>query len=180
MEVGLVEMSVFLRICAILFLVLTASLLGSDAQTKLVFYLERKATFRDLDALIILVYVESGAACYYLLQVCKSPFSAWFEGNLKWPSPICLAWVCFLLDQAYITFAANSAALESSLFAVTGEKEFQWMKLCNRFTRFCIQIGGALLCGYVASFLMAVISFLSAFNLFRNYSPKRFLSLKEK
>lgn len=47
----------------------------------------------------ILVYVESGAACYYLLQVCKSPFSAWFEGNLKWPSPICLAWVSFLLDQ---------------------------------------------------------------------------------
>jgi uncharacterized protein (TIGR01569 family) len=79
---------------------------------------------------------------------------------------------------AYITFAANLAALEGSVLAVTGAKEFQWMKICNRFTRFCNQIGGALICGFVASLLMAVISSISAFILFRLYSPKRFLLFK--
>lgn len=80
---------------------------------------------------------------------------------------------------AYITFAANSAATVAAVLAITGAEEFQWMKLCNRFTRFCFQMGGALLCGYVASILMALISFISAYNLFRNYSPNRFLHLKK-
>ena len=80
---------------------------------------------------------------------------------------------------AYITFAANSAASEAALLAVTGANELQWMKLCNRFTRFCIQIGGALICGFLSSLLMAVISSISAFNLFRLYSPKRFLLFKQ-
>lgn len=80
---------------------------------------------------------------------------------------------------AYITFAANSAAFEAAFLAVTGANELQWMKLCNRFTRFCIQIGGALICGFLSSLLMAVISSISAFNLFRLYSPKRLLLFKQ-
>ncbi|CAI9779642.1 unnamed protein product [Fraxinus pennsylvanica] len=81
---------------------------------------------------------------------------------------------------AYIVFAANSAAAQASMLAVTGESSFQWMKVCNRFTRFCIEIGGALLCGYFASIFMVVISSVSAYNLFRFYSPKQFLLLKGK
>jgi len=79
---------------------------------------------------------------------------------------------------AYTTFAAHSAALQHSVLGITGAKVFQWMKWCNRFTRFCFQIGGALTCGYIASVLMVMISFISAFNLFRLYSPKHFLRLK--
>jgi len=78
----------------------------------------------------------------------------------------------------YITFAANTAALEASMIAVSGAEAFQWLKLCDRFRRFCVQIGGALLCGYAASFLMALISSVSAYNLFRFYSPNWFLRFK--
>ncbi|KAF5461767.1 hypothetical protein F2P56_017840 [Juglans regia] len=178
MELGLSEISVFLRLSAILFLVLTACLVGLDAQSKRIFYTERKATFKDLDALMVLVYVESAAACYNLLHLCKRSISTWFEGYSKWS--LCVSWVILLVDQvaAYITFGANLAALQSAVFAVTGEKDFQWMKLCNRYSRFCIQIGGGLLGGFVASLLMALLSSISAFDLFRHYSPKRFLFLK--
>lgn len=80
----------------------------------------------------------------------------------------------------YLTFATNSAAFEASMIALTGTEALQWMKVCNRYTRFCIQIGGALLCGFLASILMALISTASAYKLFRMYSPKSFLRLKGK
>lgn len=80
----------------------------------------------------------------------------------------------------YLTFGANSAAFEAALFALTGSEAFQWMKVCNRFTRFCHLIGGALLSGFVASLLMALISTISAYNVFRMYSPKWFMRLKGK
>ncbi|KAL9662225.1 hypothetical protein QQ045_027057 [Rhodiola kirilowii] len=52
MEVKKVQL--FLRILAILVLVLTACLVSLDTQTKLVFnILEKKATFKDLDALFV-------------------------------------------------------------------------------------------------------------------------------
>ncbi|MCE3215564.1 putative xyloglucan endotransglucosylase/hydrolase protein 25 [Datura stramonium] len=91
-------------------------------------------------------------------------------------------WLFFFLDQAvvYTVFAANSAAIEASAIALIGIKSLQWMKICNRFTRFCIQIGGALLLGYVAVLVLIVVSSLSAFQLFRLYSPNHFLQLKTK
>ncbi|CAB4262258.1 unnamed protein product [Prunus armeniaca] len=140
-----------------------------------------KATFRDLKALLVLVYVVSVAAGYNLLQLGKCSKSAWYKENLK-GSNIYVAWLCFLLDQVavYVTFGANSAALEASVLAIKGAQDFQWMKLCNKYTRFCFQIGGALACGYVACILMAWISLISAFNLFRLYSPKKFLLLKSR
>lgn len=80
----------------------------------------------------------------------------------------------------YLTFAANTASFEAALLALTGSEALQWMKVCNKFTRFCVQMGGALLCGYVASILMALISTTSAYRVFRMYSPKWFLRLKSK
>ncbi|TYK10852.1 CASP-like protein 2C1 [Cucumis melo var. makuwa] len=79
---------------------------------------------------------------------------------------------------AYLTFASNTAGMEAAFLAVTGAHDFQWMKLCNRFHRFCYQVGGAFLCGYAAFFALLLISFISAFNLFRHYSPNHFLRLK--
>jgi hypothetical protein len=52
MEVGNTKINVFLRLSALLLSVLTACLVAFDAQTKRVFFFERKATFRDLDALV--------------------------------------------------------------------------------------------------------------------------------
>lgn len=80
----------------------------------------------------------------------------------------------------YLTFATNTSAFEACLFALTGSEAFQWMKVCNKFTRFCYQIGGAILCCYIASILMAMISTISAYKVLRMYSPKRFLRLKGK
>lgn len=88
--------------------------------------------------------------------------------------------IYFLQAAVYTVFAAQSAAVEASAIALAGVRSLQWMKLCNRFTRFCIQIGGALLCGYAAVLVLVVVSSLSAFQLFRLYSPKKFLQLKGK
>jgi hypothetical protein len=49
----------------------------------------------------ILVYVESGAACYNLLQLCKCLIPAWSRGNSKM-SFIYVAWVFLLLDQVSV------------------------------------------------------------------------------
>ncbi|KAI8014817.1 CASP-like protein 2C1 [Camellia lanceoleosa] len=176
----IVKMEALLRLSSTLLLVLTACLVGFDTQTKVIFLSTvRKATFRDLNALMALVCIDSVAAAYNLLQLLRCFVSCSFKAN-QMQSYLCLAWVCFLLDQAtvYLVVATNSAALAASFLAITGASNLQWMKLCDKYTRFCIQIGGALLCGYAASLSLALISILSGYSLFRLYSPKRFFLLK--
>lgn len=162
-------------------LVLIACLAGLDSETKVIFYVQKKASFRDLRALVGLLYITSLAAAYNLLVLGCYSFSAWCKGSSA-ESYTYLAWLRFVLDQAavYVVFAGNLAATEHALLVVTGEKNFQWMKWCNKYTRFCFQIGGSLSCGFVASLVMASIATISAFNLFRFYSPKKFLRLKAK
>ncbi|OIV99802.1 hypothetical protein TanjilG_26140 [Lupinus angustifolius] len=151
-----------------------AFLVAFDTQTKvIVLTIEKKATYKDVNALKILVYITSVSAGYNMLQLCKH--AAWtYSGSEFKGSYISVAWISLLLDQmaVYITFASNSAALEGSVLAITGSQTFEWLKVCNRFTRFCFQIGGAVFCGYVASILMALISTISAYKVFRMYLPK--------
>ncbi|XP_019463176.1 PREDICTED: CASP-like protein 2C1 [Lupinus angustifolius] len=174
MEFRMARGEVYLRIFAILVLVLTAFLVAFDTQTKvIVLTIEKKATYKDVNALKILVYITSVSAGYNMLQLCKH--AAWtYSGSEFKGSYISVAWISLLLDQmaVYITFASNSAALEGSVLAITGSQTFEWLKVCNRFTRFCFQIGGAVFCGYVASILMALISTISAYKVFRMYLPK--------
>ncbi|GAU21013.1 hypothetical protein TSUD_201620 [Trifolium subterraneum] len=184
MELGIAKWEVCLRVIAILFLVSTACLVAFDTQTKVIFLTySKKATYKDLDALKILVYVTSTAAGYNLLQLCKHTFSALPSiSNFKSSYYMYIAWITFLLDQitVYLTFTANSAAFQAAIFALNGSEAFQWMKICNKFTRFCEQIGVAFLCGYIASLLMAVFSTISAYKVLRMYSSKRFMRLKGK
>lgn len=86
----------------------------------------------------------------------------------------------FMQGVTYVLFSATMAALQGSLIAVTGVGSFQWSKVCNIYTRFCVQVGGSLICGIAASLAMAVVSSLSAYRLFRLYpsvarsaSPRR-------
>ncbi|KAJ4827791.1 hypothetical protein Tsubulata_021265 [Turnera subulata] len=176
------KVEAFLRPLAMILLVATACLVGLDTQTKYIIYYNKTVTYRDLKALWVLVYVTSIAAAYNLLQLSRCYFSARYQENLKGSRKLLAYWSCFALDQlaVYITFATTSAAMEHSILVLTGMDDFQWMKWCNRFTRFCFIIGGSLLCGYLASFLMVTLSFISAFNLFRLYSPKQFLTLKSR
>ncbi|CAL5385365.1 unnamed protein product [Camellia sinensis] len=92
----IVKMEALLRLSSTLLLVLTACLVGFDTQTKVIlFSIVRKATFRDLNALMALVCIDSVAAAYNLLQLLRC-FA--FKAN-QMQSCLCLAWVCFLLDQ---------------------------------------------------------------------------------
>ncbi|MCL7028787.1 hypothetical protein MKW94_027399 [Papaver nudicaule] len=167
---GILKVEILLRLMSIVLLVITSCLVALDTETELVFgVLRRKATVKDLDVLGVLVIVESVAAGYNFIQLLRCFFiTTSFKTSPK------LAWFCFLLDQiaAYVSFATNSAAAQASLLAITGATVFQWLKLCNIYTRFCFQIGGSLGCGFLASLLMVVISCISAFNLFRHYSSK--------
>ncbi|KAI3892593.1 hypothetical protein MKW92_037011 [Papaver armeniacum] len=166
----ILKVEILLRIVSIVALVITSCLVALDTETELVFgVLHRKATVKDLDALGILVIVEAVAAGYNFIQLFRC-----FLITTSFKTSPKLAWLCFLLDQiaAYVSFATNSAAAQASLLAITGANVFQWLKLCNIYTRFCFQIGGSLFCGFVASLLMAGISSISAFNLFRHYSTK--------
>ncbi|XP_054807373.1 CASP-like protein 2C1 [Prosopis cineraria] len=168
-----------LRLSAILVLVLTACLVAFDSQTKVILYITKKATYNDLEALKILVYVTSAAAVYNLLQICKH-FVSGYSGGKYNGYLLYLAWLCFLLDQVgvYLTFGTNTAAAEAAAIALDGAKAMMWMKVCDKYRRFCVQIGVALLCGYVACIVMTVISCVSAYNLFRLYSSSSFLRLK--
>ncbi|KAK4746579.1 hypothetical protein SAY87_025616 [Trapa incisa] len=171
------------RACVVVILVLTACLVWTNAQTKVIMYtFTKKATYKDLTALEYLVYIDVAVAAYSLLQLSRCSISSWFCKTVITYEQKNLAWACFLLDQvvAYVAFSANTAAVQAALLAVTGSEALQWMKLCNRFTRFCFQIGGSLFCGYVACFLLVAISCISAFNLFRLYSPTKFMQLKQK
>ncbi|GMI92882.1 CASP-like protein 2C1 [Hibiscus trionum] len=182
MELGIQKMEALLRLSAISMLVLTACLVGFDSQTKVIFsYIEKKASFKDLRALVELVYITSLAAAYNLLQLSCSSLPAWCKGSSKQSSTY-LPWLRFILDQAavYVVFAGNTAATAHALLVVTGEENFQWLNWCDKYTRFCVQIGGSLLCGFVASLAMIFIASISAFNLFRLYSPTKLLHLKPK
>ncbi|XP_047308721.1 CASP-like protein 2C1 [Impatiens glandulifera] len=176
-----------LRLGAAVLLVVTACLVALDSQTKFLYYqIAKKATYKELNALYVVVWVHSAAAIYSLLQSGRCFFfAAPIHHGTSRPatsSYLTTATLCFILDQVvvYGVFSTNSAGVEASIMAITGADSFQWMKLCNKFTRFCYQIGGALLCGYVACLLMIVVSSISAFNLFRLYSPNKFLILKAK
>ncbi|XP_015080768.1 CASP-like protein 2C1 [Solanum pennellii] len=178
----IVRVEFLLRLFAIILLVLTACLVGFDSQTKLVFLtVHIKANFKYLDALSVLVWIDAAAAIYNVLQLLRCFFITTSKVDIKQISHKNY-WFFFLLDQVvvYIVFAANSAAIEASAIALIGIKSLQWMKICNRFTRFCIQIGAALILGYIAVLILFLVSSISAFQLFRLYSPKHFLKLKTK
>nr|XP_043625155.1 CASP-like protein 2C1 [Erigeron canadensis] len=180
---NIMKLEALLRVGATLLLLTAALLVRFDTQTSLIFTsFSRTASFKDLKALYVLVFIDIAVAGYNLVQlVLRFLLSSHLKQDIKKGSYYKhLAWLSFLFDQAvvYLVFATHTASLTASLFAVTGEHHLFWMKLCNKFNRFCTQIGGAILCGYVAFLLMAIVTFLSAYGLLRHYSPKRFLLLK--
>ncbi|KAL5699235.1 hypothetical protein ACHQM5_030168 [Ranunculus cassubicifolius] len=178
MEFKSSKLHLLLRLSSVILCVSTALIVGLDQQTKpILATIERKATAKDLKALWDLMIIESVAACYNLLQL-----SLALNIRVGGQNHVKLAWICFFLDQVvvYVSFGATSAAAQASVIAVTGVTSFQWMKLCKIYTRFCVQIGIGLACGYGASLLMALVSSVSAFNLFRFYSSTEFLVLKSR
>ncbi|EPS73896.1 hypothetical protein M569_00863, partial [Genlisea aurea] len=161
-----------LRFVSIILLLLTALLVGLDRQTKTLLHIfTRTADYKSLDALYDVVWIDTAGAAYCLLQLVRI---------CKLPSNLNAAWGIYFFDliAAYVIFAGNVAALQASILALTGESSFQWMKQCDTYKRFCVEIGVALFFGISAGISMAVTSSISGYHLFRLYSPTKFLSLK--
>uniref|UniRef100_A0A0D9WSS9 CASP-like protein n=1 Tax=Leersia perrieri TaxID=77586 RepID=A0A0D9WSS9_9ORYZ len=133
----------------------------------------------------VLAMATAATAGYHLLQLLRCFFFSRFFTDGGDAKPPCwgrrtLAWICFLLDKgcAYMTFATTVAAAQACVVALDGAHALQWNKLCNIYTRFCEQVAGSLVCGVLAAIAAALLSAVSARNLFRLYpsAPPPFFS----
>ncbi|KAE8778683.1 CASP-like protein 2C2 [Hordeum vulgare] len=151
----------------------SALLLGLSAQTKTVFFIRKKAVPKDVEALWVLVVAAAVAAGYHAARLLKRLCSGGrFAGGEDRGCARAVAWACFLLDKgcAYVVFASAVAALQACFVALTGVEPLQWSRLCNIYTRFCVQGAFGMVCGLAAAVGMAVLSVFSARDLFRLYS----------
>ncbi|KAF7083959.1 hypothetical protein CFC21_087675 [Triticum aestivum] len=153
----------------------SALLLGLSAQTKTVLFVRKKAVPKDVEALWVLIVAAAVAAGYHAARLLKRLYSGGrFAGGEDGGSCArAVAWVCFLLDKgcAYVVFASAVAALQACFVALMGVEPLQWSRLCNIYTRFCVQGAFGMVCGLAAAVGMAVLSVFSARDLFRLYSP---------
>ncbi|KAM3230428.1 hypothetical protein ACQJBY_060921 [Aegilops geniculata] len=159
---------VLLRCAACGLAVLAAALLGADRQSRTFFSIQKVARYTDMQSLVILVITSGMVACYSLLQGARCLVSI-IRGGILLSRP--LAWAIFSCDQvmAYVIIGAVAVAMEAALLGKTGEVEFQWMKTCELYQRFCTQAGGGVACAVAASATMVGVALVSAFNLFRLY-----------
>ncbi|CAL1352098.1 unnamed protein product [Linum trigynum] len=160
-----------LRILTCGLALLCVVLVATDSQTKEFFSIQKKASYTDLKALVFLVVANAIAAAYSFVQVVRCVVSM-VRGNVLYNKP--LAWLIFSGDQAmaYMTVAALAAAIQSSVFAETGQPELQWMKTCDMYAKFCNQVGEGVGSAVIACISMVGVSCISAFGLFRLYNNK--------
>uniref|UniRef100_A0ACD5YNX5 Uncharacterized protein n=1 Tax=Avena sativa TaxID=4498 RepID=A0ACD5YNX5_AVESA len=147
-----------------------ALLLGLSAQTKTVLFVRKKAVPRDVEALWVLILAAAVASGYHAARLLLRRLYSGGGGNASCKA---VAWISFLLDKgcAYVVFASSAAALQACFVALVGVQPLQWSKLCNIYTRFCVQGAFGMVCGLAAALGMAVLSAFSARDLFRLYSP---------
>ncbi|KAL6867297.1 hypothetical protein ACP4OV_015321 [Aristida adscensionis] len=159
---------VFLRCAACGLAVLAAALVATDRQSRVFFSVEKVAGYNDMQAMVFLVIANGVAASYSLIQGARCLVSI-LRGGVLLSRP--LAWAIFSCDQlmAYYTIAAVAMAMEAGLIGKYGTPQFQWMKTCHLYKRFCAQAGGGIACAFAASANMVAVSLVSAFNLFRLY-----------
>uniref|UniRef100_A0A0E0E4M2 CASP-like protein n=1 Tax=Oryza meridionalis TaxID=40149 RepID=A0A0E0E4M2_9ORYZ len=148
-----------------------ALLVGLNTQTETVLFIRKKATVKDVQALWVLAMAAAAAAGYHLLQLLRCFYLSRFADGKPCRHRRAIAWLCFLLDKgcAYMTFATTVAAAQACVVALYGTHALQWTKLCNIYTRFCEQVAGSLVCGMLAAVGTALLSVVSARNLFRLY-----------
>ncbi|CAN6343069.1 unnamed protein product [Urochloa humidicola] len=169
-KVRVAELALRVLLCALS--ALAAALVATDSQTKTFFSFQKKATFRDMKAMVFLVIVTGVAAAYSLLQALRC-IAAAANGNGGAPLLLsrAVAWCVFSCDQAlaYAVLAAVAAALQASVIAKRGQPELQWMGICSMYGAFCRQAGGGIASAVAAGVAAVLLAFLSAFNLFRLY-----------
>ncbi|TKW29014.1 hypothetical protein SEVIR_3G367400v4 [Setaria viridis] len=167
---------VSLRAVLCLLSALAAALVATDSQTRTFFSFQKRATFRDMKAMVLLVAVAAAAAGYSLLQVARCCVTAAQRaGGGGTLTSRALAWCVFSCDQAlaYAVLAAVAAALQASVIAKRGQPELQWMGICSMYGAFCRQAGGGIASAVAAAVAAVLLAFLSAFNLFRLYGHNK-------
>ena len=75
--------------------------------------------------------------------------------------------------MAYLTLAAVAAALQSSVIGMFGQPELQWMKLCDLYKKFCTQAGEGVASAVLVSLCTVILSWISAYSLFRLYGGRK-------
>ncbi|XP_072993388.1 CASP-like protein 2C1 [Typha latifolia] len=163
-----------LRGLSLVLAAIAALLMGLNQQTKTVFFEPKKATVNDIEAFRVFTGVLAIAAGYHLLQLSKCLAFQFLTESPCWCNKL-VAWLCFLIDQVitYAAFVAAMAALQASTTALFGIGHLQWAKLCNIYTRFCVQVGASLVCALAATLTMAAVSAISAHRLFRLYPASK-------
>lgn len=152
--------------------VLAAALVGSDSQVRVFFSIEKKAKFTDMKSMVFLVAANGIAATYSLIQVLRCVVGM-IRGTVLFSKS--LAWIIFSGDQAvaYLSLSALAAASQSSIYGKQGQEEFQWIKICNMYGKFCNQAGEGVASAVVVTLSMAIVSSLSAYSLFRLYGRNK-------
>ncbi|GAB2215009.1 hypothetical protein Drorol1_Dr00019382 [Drosera rotundifolia] len=74
---------------------------------------------------------------------------------------------------AYLSLSALAAASQSSLYGKQGQEEFQWIKICNMYGKFCNQAGEGVASVVVVTLSIAIVSSISAYSLFRLYGRNK-------
>nr|ABF94455.1 plant integral membrane protein TIGR01569 containing protein, expressed [Oryza sativa Japonica Group] len=179
---------VLLRCAACGLAVLAAALLGADRQTRVFFSIQKVARYTDMQSLV----VNNGPSMQKYRGVFDGPKTSFYRKFLLRYFAYCDKIIlldirrllviangmaaCYSLIQcarclvmAYIVISAVAAAMEAALIGKYGQPEFQWMKTCHLYKRFCAQAGGGVACAIAASVNMVGVALISAFNLFRLY-----------
>lgn len=160
------ELLLRLGVCVLGLLAVT--LIVTDSQVREFFTMRKKAKFTSMKSLVFLVTANVVAAAYSVVQGARC-IVCMVKGNVMFNKR--MAWAIFSTDQvmAYLTVAAVSVLMQSSVFGKTGMPTWQWMQLCNLYSRYCNQAGEGLASAIIASLGMVVVSGISAFSLFRLY-----------
>lgn len=84
------------------------------------------------------------------------------------------AWVVFVFDQglAYVLLAAASASSDVAYLADKGNDKTTWPKICSTFPHFCKLLRASIVIAFFSVLLLAIISILSARQLFKKYGRK--------
>ncbi|KAJ4731011.1 CASP-like protein [Rhynchospora pubera] len=90
-----------LRFVCMVLAAMTAMLMGLNAQTKTVFFIQRKASAKDIEALWILTMATAAAAGYNFLQLLRCIYLS-VQKESSCCSNRAVAWLCFVLDQAAV------------------------------------------------------------------------------
>uniref|UniRef100_A0A0C9SA06 CASP-like protein n=1 Tax=Wollemia nobilis TaxID=56998 RepID=A0A0C9SA06_9CONI len=162
---------VILRFAMLVLAILSAVRVATDKQTRDILGLNKTAKFTDVKALLVLVVMNWIVASYSFVRgvIC---ILSMYTGSSLLNKP--LAWLFFGFDQtmAYLILGAAAAATESAYLAKRGQSEFQWIKVCDFYGKFCSQIGEGLVSAFFVSLCMITVSGMSAYNLFRLYGTK--------